>query len=494
MPPPSPPASVSSLFPTSSPSARQIAAVVLNHPSSTLTTASARSLSASLIAVAPSLPTPVANSVLKLLWHHAPRALLFFHSLLHLPARAHAVSPCTIDLALDLSARLRHPRQLTNSILALFPRLRLPYTPRTFPILFDRFAASQRRPDVAVRLFLSLHRSHRVAQDLPLFNSLLDALAKSRHAAKAASLVRALGARFPPDVVTYNTLADGWCRLKDTSRALDLLRQMAESGIAPTKTTYNIILKGFFRAGQVQHAWNFFLQMKKRGSKDDSCSKPDIVSYTTVIHGLGLAGQLDKARKLFDEMSKEGCCAPSVATYNALIQVICKKGNIDDALTVFDDMLQQDLTPNVVTYTVLIRGLCHAAKIDQAMKLMERMKNEGCEPVVQTYNVLIRYSFEEGEIDKAMCLFERMSKGEDCLPNQDTYNIIISAMFVRKRAEDMAMAARMVMEMVERGYLPRRFMLNRVLNGLMLTGNQQISRDLLRMQEKYRRLRREIRL
>jgi hypothetical protein len=67
-------------------------------------------------------------------------------------------------------------------------------------------------------------------------------------------------------------------------------------------------------------------------------------------------------------------------------------------------------------------------------------------------------------------------------------------MFVRKRAEDMAMAARMVMDMVERGYLPRRFMLNRVLNGLMLTGNQQISRDLLRMQEKYRRLRREIRL
>ncbi|EMS62080.1 hypothetical protein TRIUR3_34665 [Triticum urartu] len=218
------------------------------------------------LAFVPFLPV-----VVELLWHHAPRALLFFHSLLHLPTRAHAVSPCTIDLALDLSARLRHPRQLTNSILALFPRLRMPFTPRTFPILFERFAASQRRPDIAVRLFLSLHRSQRVVQDLPLFNSLLDALGKSRHASKAASLVRALERRFPPDVVTYNTLADGWCRVKDTSRALDLLRQMAESGITPTKTTYNIILKGFFRAGQIQHAWNFFLQMKKRGAKDERC-------------------------------------------------------------------------------------------------------------------------------------------------------------------------------------------------------------------------------
>ncbi|KAG8071856.1 hypothetical protein GUJ93_ZPchr0006g45321 [Zizania palustris] len=448
---------------------RQIAAVVLNHPSSDLSPASTRSLSASLLAVAPALPTPVVDSVLKLLWHHAPRALLFFYSLLHLPARAHAVASSTLDLALDLSARLRRPRELTHSILALYPRHRLAFNPRTFPILFERLAVT-----------------------LPLFNSLLDALAKSRHAGKAASLVRALEQRFPPDVVTYNTLADGWCRVKDTSRALDVLRQMVESGITPTKTTYNIVLKGFFRAGQLQHAWNFFLQMKKRGSKDDSC-KPDVVSYTTMVHGLGVAGQVEKARKMFDEMSKEGC-APSVATYNALIQVICKKGNVEDAVVVFDEMLVKGYMPNVVTYTVLIRGLCHAGKIDRAMTMLGRMKNEGCEPLVQTYNVLIRYSFEEGEMEKGLDLFERMSKGEECLPNQDTYNIIISAMFMRKRAEDMALAARMVEEMVERGYLPRKFMFNRVLNGLMLTGNQELSRKLLRMQEKYRRLRREIRV
>ncbi|KAK3154905.1 hypothetical protein QOZ80_2BG0196440 [Eleusine coracana subsp. coracana] len=481
-PPPSPP----------SPSPRQIAALVLSHPSATLTAASERSLSSSLLAAAPALPTPVANAVLKLLWHHAPRALLFFHALLRLPPRAHALSPCTFDLALDLAARLRHPRQLTSDVLALFPRHGLAYTPRTFPILFERFAVSHRRPDIAVRLFLSLHRTHGVSQDLPLFNSLLDALAKSRHAGKAASLVRALELRFPPDAVTYNTLADGWCRVKDTSRALDVLKQMVESGIAPTMATYNIILKGFFRAGQLQHAWDFFLQMKKRGRKDENC-KPDVVSYTTVVHGLGVAGQLEKARKVFDEMSKEGC-TPLTATYNALIQVICKKGNVEDAMAVFDDMFKKGYVPNTITYTVLIRGLCHVGKIDRAMKLLERMKAEGCEPVVQTYNVLIRYSFEDGEIEKALDLFERMSKGEECLPNQDTYNVIISAMFVRKRAEDMAVAARMVMEMVDRGYLPRRFMFNRVLNGLMLTGNQELSRDLLRMQEKYTRLRREIRL
>ncbi|CAL5009239.1 unnamed protein product [Urochloa decumbens] len=467
---------------------RQIAVLVLNHPSSTLNAASARSLSASLLATAPVLPipNPVANAVLKLLWHHAPRALLFFHALLRLPPQSRELSPSTVDLALDLAARLRYPRQLTASVLALFSRHGLAFTPRTFPILFERFAVSHRRPDLAVQLFLSLPRRRAGPHAVQL---------PSRRSREVAA--RGQG-RLPrpcpgaPDVVTYNILADGWCRVKDTSRALDILRQMVESGIAPTKATYNIILKGFFRSGQLQHAWDFFLQMKKRGINDESC-KPDVVSYTTGLHGLGVARQLDKARKLFDEMSKQGC-VPSTATYNALIQVICKKGNVEDAVAVFDYMVGKGYVPNVVTYTVLIRGLCHAKKIDRAMKLLQRMKSEGCEPDVQTLNVLLRYSFEEGEIEKALDLFERMNKGMECLPNQDTYNIIISAMFVRKRAEDMAVAARMVMDMVDRGYLPRRFMFNRVLNGLMLTGNQELSRELLRMQEKYARLRREIRL
>ncbi|WOK99808.1 pentatricopeptide repeat-containing protein [Canna indica] len=436
-------------------------------------------------------PPIIVDRVLKLLWNDGPRALLFFRSLLLLPSFRPAAS--SLDHAVDLAARLRDRRAI-RFFLSLRSRLALPPSPRTFAILFERHTAAG-NPDRAVRAFLSMHHQG-CPQDLSSFNTLIDTLCKSSRVQKASSLLNVFQNRFPPDVVTYNIIADGWCRVKRTSKALEVLRQMVDSGIQPTKSTYNILLKGFFRAGQVKEAMGFFKQMKKRGKRDnpgDFECRPDVVSYTTMVHGLGLNGQLEKARKLLDEMVSEGCL-PSVPTYNALIQVICKKGCVKDAILLFDEMVRKGYTPNSITYNLVIRGLCHAGKMDEAMEFLDRMKLDKCEPNVQTFNILLRYWLEEGEFEKGMELFSRMGEEEACLPNLDTYNVIISAMFVRRRPEDMLLAGKMVMEMVERGHLPRKFVFNRVLNGLLITGNQDFVKELLRMQEKHKRLNRSSRI
>ncbi|KAJ4815134.1 Pentatricopeptide repeat (PPR) superfamily protein [Rhynchospora pubera] len=459
------------------------------------TTSTPHSLSQSLKSSFPSLPSPLptslSHSILKHLSPHPSLALLFFHSLFHLSSPPPPISPESFHLALSLTAQVPSSPRDVPSLLSLGRRLGIPFSQRTLSTLIERHVASG-KPDKAVRLFISVHRFHGLHQTLPCFNALLDALCKARHVEKAHSLLRALKSRFPPDVITYNTIADGYCRRKCTSKALDLLREMVETGIQPTKNTYNIILNGFFRAGQVRHGWEFFLQMKKRGKKD--CKfEPDVVTYTTVVHGLGLNGKLDRAHQVFAEMTEKGC-SPTVATYNALIQVTCKKGNVEDAVKMFDEMLIKSCEANVVTYTVLIKGLCHAGKMDHAIELFEKMKQAGPDPNVQIYNILIRHMLEEGEIEKALDLFNKMGDRGACLPNRDSYNIVISRMFVRKRPEDVLTAGKMMKEMVGRGYLPTRFMFNRVLNGLLLTGNQAFTNELLRLQEKHKRLRQVIRL
>ncbi|MQL85404.1 hypothetical protein Taro_017920 [Colocasia esculenta] len=432
------------------------------------------------------LSPDLVDRVLKRLWNDAPRALLFFRALLLL--RRPAAS--NFDHALDLAARLGD-RRAVGRLLSLRLKLRVAPTPRTFAILMERHAAAG-KPDRAVRLFLSMHR-HGCKQDLSSFNTLLDVLCKSRRVEKAQQLFRALRGRFQPDAVTYNIVADGWCLLKCTSRALETLKEMVSSGLEPTVTTYNILLKGYFRSGQEKEAWAFFLQMKKRSKEGSNC-KPDVVSYTTVVHGLGLAGHVDRARKVFDEMIREGCL-PSVATYNALIQVTCKKDIVKNALVLFDEMRSKGYTPNSTTFNLVIRGLCHSGEMDKAMELMEQMKCEECEPNVQTYNIVIRHWCAAGEMDKGLDLYHKMGGATSgCLPNMDTYNLLISAMFIRRRAEDMLAAGQLLVEMVERGYLPRRFTFNRILNGLLLTGNQAFAKEILRVQSSCGRLPPEVRL
>ncbi|XP_050377989.1 pentatricopeptide repeat-containing protein At1g74900, mitochondrial [Argentina anserina] len=421
------------------------------------------------------------NKTLKRLWNHGPKALQFFRALDRHPTYTHAAS--SYDHAVDIAGRLRDYKSLWAFVARMKAR-RVGPGPRTFAIIAERYVAAG-KPDRAVKVFLSMHE-HGCPQDLSSFNTVLDVLCKSKRVEKAYNLFKVFRGRFRADCVSYNVIVNGWCLVKRTPKALEVLREMVERGIEPSLITYNIMLKGYLRAGQVKEAWEFFLEMKKR-----KCDI-DVVTYTTLVHGFGVVGEIKKARRIFDGMVEDGVL-PSVATYNALIQVLCKKDNVENAVVVFEGMVSKGYVPNVTTYNVLVRGLCHAGDMDRGVGLMERMKGDECEPNVQTYNVVIQYFCDDGEIDKALDVFEKMGRGE-CLPNLDTYNVLISAMFVRKKPEDLLVAGKLLIEMVDRGFLPRKYTFNRVLDGLLLTGNQGFAKEILRSQSRCGRLPRQVRL
>ncbi|KAG6686683.1 hypothetical protein I3842_11G032600 [Carya illinoinensis] len=425
----------------------------------------------------------LADSVLKRLWNHGPKALHFFRTLdRHHPTFAHSSS--SFDLAIDIAARMRDYKAVW-ALVAQMRNRRLGPGPKTFAIIAERYVAAG-KPDRAVKLFLSMHE-HGCFQDLNSFNTILDVLCKSKRVEMAYNLFKALKGRFKVDCVSYNIISNGWCLIKRTPKALEVLKEMVERGLEPCLTTFNTMLKGYVRAGQINEAWEFFLQMKRR-----KCGV-DVVSYTTMVHGFGCAGEIKRARRVFDDMIGEGVL-PSVATYNALIQVLCKKDSVENAILVFEDMVRKGYAPNWTTYNVVIRGLCHADQMDRALMFLERMKEDDeCEPNVQTYNIVIRYFCDAGEIEKGLDVFQKMGSG-DCLPNLDTYNVLISAMFVRKKSDDLLVAGKLLTEMVDRGFLPRKFTFNRVLNGLLLTGNQGFAKEILRLQSRCGRLPRQLKL
>ena len=101
-------------------------------------------------------------------------------------------------------------------------------------------------------------------QDLNSFNTIIDILCKSKCVEMAHNLFRMINGRFKADCVSYNIIANGFCLIKRTPKALEVLKEMVERGMNLSLTTYNIMLKGYFRASQIKEAWEFFLQMKKR--------------------------------------------------------------------------------------------------------------------------------------------------------------------------------------------------------------------------------------
>ncbi|KAD6119341.1 hypothetical protein E3N88_10612 [Mikania micrantha] len=317
------------------------------------------------------------NRILKRLWNHGPKAIQFFNLLERHPTYAHSAT--SFDHAIDIAARLRNYKTVW-ALVARMKKSRVGPNPKTFAIIIERYVSAG-KPDKAIRVFLSMHE-YGCQQDLNSFNMFLDVLCKSRRVEMAYNLFKVLKNRFRADTVSYNIIANGFCLKKRTPRALEVLREMVESGLEPTLKTYNVILNGYFKAGQIKEAWQFFLEMKRR-----KCEM-DVVTYTTVVHG---------------------------------------------------------------------------------------------------------YYGDEGEIEKSLEVFERMGSGE-CLPNLDTYNVLISSMFGRKRSDDLLVAGKLLIEMVDRGFIPRKFTFNRILNGLLLTGNQDFAKEILRAQSRCGHLPRHFRL
>ena len=77
--------------------------------------------------------------------------------------------------------------------------------------------------------------------------------------------------------------------------------------------------------------------------------------YPSLIDGLGKAGRLDEAERLFDKMVVKGCPHDSYC-YNALIDALAKCGKTDEALALFKKMEEEGCDQMVYTYPILISG------------------------------------------------------------------------------------------------------------------------------------------
>ncbi|KAL9273575.1 Pentatricopeptide repeat-containing protein [Drosera capensis] len=118
---------------------------------------------------------------------------------------------------------------------------------------------------------------------------------------------------------------------------------MVQDGVSPTVWSYNVMMKGYVKARQGCEAWEFFLEIKRRGVE------VLVVTYTMLVRGFGMAGEVARARNVFKRTVEEGVL-PTVATYNALIQVLCRKDRVEEGMELFEEMIKKGYVPNSMEY------------------------------------------------------------------------------------------------------------------------------------------------
>ncbi|CAN1183523.1 Putative pentatricopeptide repeat-containing protein At1g02420 [Linum perenne] len=269
-------------------------------------------------------------------------------------------------------------------------------SPRTMQVVLGRVAklCSVRQTVESFRKFKKLVPEF----DTTCFNALLRTLCQEKSMIDARNVYHRLKTEFRPNSQTFNILLSGW---KSVEEAEFFFQEMKELGVKPDVVSYNSLIDAYCKGGELNKAYE---TMEKMSDEDIS---PDVITHTSIIGALGLAGQPDKARHVLKEMREYGCY-PDVAAYNAVIRNYCIAKRLGDAYDLVDEMEAKGLAPNSTTYNLFFRVFYWANDLRSSWSLYGKMMDGCCLPNTQSCMFLMRLCRRHERVDLALKLWDDM--------------------------------------------------------------------------------------
>ncbi|MQL78021.1 hypothetical protein Taro_010453 [Colocasia esculenta] len=256
--------------------------------------------------------------------------------------------------------------------------------------LISVYANSSASVAVVQRLFD--HSSHR---DVVSYNTLIDGYVKAGEMTQARKIFDEMPVR---DVVSYGTLLAGYSRSNRCEDALQLFDSLLASGIRPDDVSLVTALSACAQLGALdrgQSIHNYIAHHRTR---------PNVFLSTGLVDMYAKCGCIDTAREVF-----ECCPRKNLFTWNAIVVGLGMHGHGHLSLEYFNRMQAAGVQPDGVTLLGALIGCSHAGLIDTAQKLFDDMTDVyGIERELKHYGCMSDMLGRAGLIEEAMEMIEGM--------------------------------------------------------------------------------------
>merc|ERR1719440_921536 len=149
--------------------------------------------------------------------------------------------------------------------------------------------------------------------------------------------------------------------------------------------------------------------------------QPDIITYSTIVKGYCLEGDIDKALVVLKEMRADKMMQPDEITYNSFLDGCAKQHRVDEALAALDEMQAASVSPPNYTLSILVKLLGRVRRLNQAFSLVEDLSaRHKFKPNVQVYTCLMQACIQNRKLDRALALHDQMVLA-DCPPDEKLY-------------------------------------------------------------------------
>ena len=296
---------------------------------------------------------------------------------------------------------------------------------------------------------------------------------------------------------TYNTMMSALCNAGQSDTALKLFEQMQRVGLKPDKYTYTVLIQACDNENDINE---LLYAMTERGIQ------PDIVTYNTIIKLLCSKRRLTQATKIVTEMESRGI-VPDSRTYGTLMSGLLQAGKPSSCLTLFESAYSNSrtlaLTENVHLYTTAITAASVLNNHERALDLVTRMTASGLKPTLQTLTAVmgaclaskkpalaaqlyeridspdgyamnqgIRAFYESGDIERALKTIATQRRGSRLLTGPQMMQLYQGMLAAALQLKDYTLAHRIIHDLLEKGYIPSKNILNAMFHAMNLSNRR----------------------
>ncbi|KAL6633255.1 hypothetical protein ACP70R_025926 [Stipagrostis hirtigluma subsp. patula] len=231
--------------------------------------------------------------------------------------------------------------------------------------------------DRAVKAFNTLPAELSIKPSVVSYNVLLKSLVASGDVSAARTVFDEMPdkASIQPDIVSCNEILKGYLNTGDDAAFDALLKEITgpKRRLKPNVTTYNLRMAALCAKGRSFEAEELLDAMGAKGVP------PNRASFNTVIKGLCKEGEVGAAMALFRKMPEvprqNGTgVSPNFETYIMLLEALVNKRVFGPALEVCKECLQNKWAPPFQAVKGLVQGLVKSRKAKQAKEVFMAMR------------------------------------------------------------------------------------------------------------------------
>ncbi|KAK4803436.1 hypothetical protein SAY86_003253 [Trapa natans] len=205
------------------------------------------------------------------------------------------------------------------------------------------------------------------------------------------------------DLVSWTSMVSGYAHNGYNGETMEFFNLMRESGLCPNRVG---LLSGLLACGNLgalrKGEW-FHGHATKTGFISD------VLVVTALMDMYTKCGDIDSARKLFDEAEGK----KDVICWSAMIASYGSHGDVKGALSLFNEMVRLGMRPNDVTFTCILSACSHSGLLEEGRMYFEMMKEFGIKPRLNNYACMVDLLGRSGQLTEAQRLIEEMPMGPD---------------------------------------------------------------------------------